>query len=428
MGPAKTIDLLIIGAGVAGLAAWRELRSAGLDPAVLEARDRIGGRIFSDHSTPFSVDLGAEFVHGKPKATWSILEKARLKVIECSNTRLVSGKGGLRHCPAYWEIIEKVNKQIDASRDIPYDQFLAAADASPFEKLVAKSYVEGFNAASAELMSVSAVAMADRASAEIDGQRQFRLSAGYGSLVDALAAELPSESLYLRTAVREIHWRRGRVEAVADTPDGEVTFSAARLIVTVPLGVLQASPGSPGAIQFVPSLEQKEAALRGLEMGQVVKLMISFRERFWEVHGRFAFVISFDGEIPTWWTQEPLTSNILTGWAGGPAAERLINLSPEELLDRAIQSLARIFGQPGRWLRERVDRIHHYNWSHDPFSRGAYSYPKVGGLKAAEALADPVNDTIFFAGEATDFRGANGTVHAAIDSGIATAQKIIGTL
>jgi monoamine oxidase len=90
--------------------------------------------------------------------------------------------------------------------------------------------------------------------------------------------------------------------------------------------------------------------------------------------------------------------------------------------------LARIFGQPGRWLRERVDRIHHYNWSHDPFSRGAYSYPKVGGLKAAEALADPVNDTIFFAGEATDFRGANGTVHAAIDSGIATAQKIIGTL
>lgn len=428
MGPEKTIDLLIIGAGVAGLAAWRELRSAGLNPAILEARDRIGGRILSDHSTPSPVELGAEFVHGKPKAIWSILEKARLKVIECSNTRLVSGKGSLRHSPDYWEIIERVNKQIDPSRETPYDQFLAAADASPFEKLVAKSYVEGFNAARAELISASAVAMADRTSAEIDGQRQFRLSAGYGSLVDWLAAELPSESLYLRTAVREIHWRRDRVEAVADTPDGEVTFSAARLVVTVPLGVLKASPGTPGAIQFVPTLHQKESALRRLEMGDVVKLMISFRERFWEIHGRFAFAISLDEEMPAWWTQEPIASNVLTGWAGGPAAERLINLSPEEILDRAIQSLARIFAKPGRWLRERVDRIHYHDWSHDPFSRGAYSYPKVGGLKAAEALAEPVNDTIFFAGEATDFRGANGTVHAALDSGIATAQKIIGAL
>ena len=428
MGPDKTIDLLIIGAGVAGLAAWRELRSAGLNPVILEARDRIGGRILSDHSTPAPVDLGAEFVHGKPKAICSILEKARLKVIESSNTRLVSSKGDLRRCPTYWEILEKVNKQIDPSREIPYDQFLAAADASPFEKLVAKSYVEGFNAARAELISVSAVALADRASAEIDGQRQFRLSTGYGSLVGWLAAELPSESLHLQTAVREIHWRPDRVEAVADTPDGEVTFSAARLIVTAPLGVLQASPGTPGAIQFVPTLHQKEPALQRLEMGHVVKLMISFRERFWEIHGRFALAISLDGEMPVWWTQEPTTSNVLTGWAGGPTAERLINLSPEELLDHAIQSLAWIFAKPARWLRERMDRTYYHDWSHDPFSRGAYSYPKVGGLKAAEALTEPVNDTIFFAGEATDFRGANGTVHAALDSGIATAQKIIGAL
>jgi monoamine oxidase len=421
--PENRTDLLIIGAGVAGLAAWRELQSSGFNPLVLEARDRIGGRIFSDHSTPSPVELGAEFVHGKPKAIWSILEKARLKVIECSNTRLVSGRGGLRDFPVYREIIEKVNKQIDPSHEISYDQFLAAADASPFEKLVAKSYVEGFNAARAELISVSAVAMADRA-AEIEGQRQFRLAAGYGSLVDWLAAELPSESLYLRTAVREVRWRRGHVELLADTSDGEVTFSAARLIVTVPLGVLQASPGRPGAIQFVPPLHQKEAALRHLQMGHVVKLVIRFKERFWKTHGRFAFAISFDGEMPTWWTQEPITSNVLTGWAGGPAAERLVNLSREELLHRATESLGRIFAQPGRWLRERVDKIHYHDWSHDPFSRGAYSYPKIGGLRAAETLAEPVSDTIFFAGEATDSRGANGTIHAALESGTSTVRKI----
>ena len=426
MQPETTIDVLIIGAGAAGLAAWRDLHSTGLKVAVLEARNRIGGRILTDHSTPSPVELGAEFVHGKPKAIWSILEKARLKAVESSDTRLVSGKGGLRPYPAFWKIIEKVNKQIDPAQEISYDQFLAAADASPFEKLVAKSYVEGFNAARAELISVSAVAIADRAAAEVEGTRQFRISAGYGSLIDWLAAGLPSDSLYLQTAVREIHWQRGHVEVVADCARREVTFSAARLVVTVPLGILQLLPGTRGAIQFVPPLPQKEAALQHLQVGHVIKLMICFRERFWKIHGQFAFAISFDGDIPTWWTQQPLTSNVLTGWTGGSAAERLLNLSPEELLTRAIGSLGRIFGKAERWLRERVDGIYYHNWSKDPFSRGAYSYSKIGGLKAAQTLAEPINDTIFFAGEATDFQGANGTVHAALDSGISAAREIAG--
>jgi monoamine oxidase len=77
--------------------------------------------------------------------------------------------------------------------------------------------------------------------------------------------------------------------------------------------------------------------------------MICFKERFWESNARFAFVISFDEGIPTWWTQEPLTSNVLTGWAGGPAGEKLVNLSHEELLDRAIESLSRIFAKSA-WL------------------------------------------------------------------------------
>jgi len=425
MQPERTNDVVIIGAGAAGLAAWRELHSAGLDPVVLEARDRIGGRILTDHSTHSLVELGAEFVHGRPPATWSILEKARLGVVESSGTRMVSSKEGLRPCPQYWEIIQRVDAQINPTREISYDQFLAEAQASPFEKLVARSYVEGFNAAHAELISAPANAIADRAAAQIEGQRQFRLPGGYGSLIDWLATGLPRESLHLQTEVREIRWRRGRIEIAADRSNGNRDFFAVRLLVTVPLGVLQASPGKRGAIQFIPPLSQKEAALGHLEVGHVIKLMISFKERFWTNHGQLGFVISFGADIPTWWTQEPLTSNILTGWAGGPAAEKLINLSQEELLDRAIESLSQIFGKPGHWLRERVDRIHNHDWSSDPFSRGAYSYPKVGGLKAAQILAEAVDDTIFFAGEATDFQGANGTVHAALDSGKSAAQKII---
>jgi monoamine oxidase len=425
MQPERTIDVVIIGAGAAGLAAWRELHSAGLNPVVLEARNRIGGRILTDRSADSLVELGAEFVHGKPPAIWSILEKARLEVLESSGTRMVSSKEGLRPCPEYWEIIQRVDAQINPAREMSYDRFLAEAQASPFEKLLVRSYVEGFNAAHAELISAPAIAIADRAAAEIEGQRQFRLPRGYGSLIDWLATGLPRESLHLQTEAREIRWRRGQVEIAADTSNGNRDFFAIRLLVTVPLGVLQASPGRRGAIQFIPPLSQKEAALGRLEVGQVVKLMISFKERFWRNHGPLGFVISFGANIPTWWTQEPLASNILTGWAGGPAAEKLINRSQAELVEWAIESLNQIFGKSERWLRERADGIHYYDWSNDPFSRGAYSYPKVGGLKAAQILSEPMDDTIFFAGEATDFQGANGTVHGALDSGKSAAQKII---
>jgi monoamine oxidase len=424
----ENIDVLIIGVGAAGLIAWRELHSVGFQVVVLEARDRIGGRILTDHSTSSPIELGAEFVHGKPKATWPILEKAHLKILETSDTRLVFDQGGLRACPEYWKIFQRVNGQIQPAQEIPYARFLEAAEASAFEKLITKLYVEGFNAARAEVISTSAIAMADRAAMEIEGDRQFRIKDGYASVIEWLATGLPSASLYLQAIVREIRWEQNRVEVLAVTPNGERIFSANRLIVTVPLGVLKASSGIPGAIQFIPPLSEKEAALEHLEVGHAIKFMICFKERFWESEGRFAFVISFDEGIPTWWTQEPLTSNVLTGWAGGPAAEKLVNLSQEELLDRAIESLSRIFGKSAGWLHKRVDKIYYHDWSSDPFCRGAYSYPRVGGLKAAQTLGEPINDTIFFAGEATDSQGAYGTVHAALQSGISVARKIAKTL
>jgi monoamine oxidase len=426
--PQKKIDALIIGAGAAGLAAWRELHAAGVRVAALEARDRIGGRILTEHSTSSPVELGAEFVHGKPEAVWSILEKAGLEVTESSDTRMVFDQRGLRPCADYWKIIQKVNGQIDPTLEISYDHFLTAARASPFEKIMAKSYVEGFNAARANLISASAIATADREAVNLESQRQFRLKVGYGSLIAWLAKGLPSESLHLQTAVQEIRWRPKQVEVVADTANGKQTFSAARLIVTVPLGVLRASPGAPGAIQFFPPLPEKEAALKHLEVGHAIKLMIRFKERFWERAARFAFAISFDADVPVWWTQEPQTSNLLTGWAGGPPGERLINLSREKVFQRGIDSLSRIFAQPASWLQGCAESIYYHNWSNDPFSRGAYSYPKAGGLMAAQSLAEPVEGVIFFAGEATDFQGANGTVHAALSSGISAARKIVGAL
>ena len=421
----ETIDVLIVGAGAAGLAAWKELHSANLKAVLLEGRDRIGGRVWTDRSSDWPIELGAEFVHGKPPAIWLILEQARLKVVETSGLQMVAEKGGLQVCQKYWQIIQKIDEKIDLARDVPYSRFLAQTRASRFEKRMARNYVEGFNAARAELISTRAIAIADRAASEIEGPRQFRIAAGYGSLTDWLAADLPGQALHLQTVVREISWQKGRTVITGDAPDGAQTFSAARALISAPLGVLKAEPGSLGAIRFIPPLSQKAAALKHLEVGHAVKLMITFRERFWRDYPRLGFSISFQEDVPVWWTQEPNPVNVLTGWAGGPAAEKLVNLSRQEVANRAIGSLSRTFGKSEQSLRRNVLAMHYHNWSRDPFSRGAYSYPKVGGLEAAQILAEPVASTLFFAGEATDSNGAYGTVHSALQSGASAARQII---
>jgi len=419
------MDVLIIGAGAAGLAAWRELQSGRLNVAILEARPRLGGRIFTNRSMLTPIELGAEFIHGKPPAIWSLLKKAHLDALEIPDVRMVSDAGTLYFDINFWKATEKINRRIDPTRDIPYADFLAEVEGSSFEKRAAKSYVEGFNAASAKSIGTVAIAISDQAAEATEGRRQFRLSKGYGSLIEWMARNLPT--VRLQTEVREIHWRPHKVKVVAHTPAGPRSFSAPRIIVTVPLGVLGAQPAARGAVRFMPPLQQLSTALAGLEMGHVVKLNISFKERFWDSVGRFGIAIALDEEIPTWWTQAPLESNLLTGWAGGPAAEKLIDLSQEKLLDRAIATLHKVFNKNATDLREQVDSVYYHNWTHDPFSRGAYSYPKVGGLAAAKALAEPIEDTIFFAGEATDFQGANGTVHAAIASGVSTARQLLQT-
>ena len=419
------MDVLIIGAGAAGLAAWRELKSNRLNVAILEARPRLGGRIFTQRSIPTPIELGAEFIHGKPPAIWSLLKTARLDALEIPGVRMVSDAGALYSDFNFWKAVEKINRRIDPTRDIPYADFLGEVKGSSFEKRAAKAYVEGFNAASAEKIGTAAISIADQAADATDGRRQFRLSQGYGSLIDWMAKDL--QAVHLQTEVKEIRWQRHKVDLIATTPAGRCRFSATRVIVTAPLGVLQAQPPASGAIQFTPPLPAVNVALAGLEMGHAAKLIISFKERFWDSFGKFGIAIALDEEIPTWWTQAPLYSNLLTGWAGGPIAEKLIELSKEQLLDRAIATLHKVFNKKATELRATVENIYYHNWTKDPFSRGAYSYPRVGGLAAAKALAEPIEDTIFFAGEATDFSGASGTVHAAIESGISAARRLLQT-
>jgi len=162
-------------------------------------------------------------------------------------------------------------------------------------------------------------------------------------------------------------------------------------------------------------------ALAHIEVGHVVKIILRFRERFWD---DFNFLHAENADFPTWWTSAPVRAPILTGWAGGHAADRLLAEGAEAIGSRAIQSLASLLGVSRRRVASQLDAVHMHDWQADPFSRGAYSYAGVGGSGAHRELARPLSKTLFFAGEATS-SDETGTVSGAIASGRRAARSLI---
>jgi monoamine oxidase len=264
---------------------------------------------------------------------------------------------------------------------------------------------------------------------------------GYDTLVNWLVAGFKPETTSLRLSMIATHivWKKDHVEVTARSAadDHEEVFTAKKLLATLPLGVLQAPPGSKGAIEFDPPLPAKTDAANRLAMGPVVKLLLLFREAFWdepsfrkrfEKLGELCFIHSRDEIFPTWWTSLPLHVPILTGWSGGPAAQRISGLPAEELIPAAIKSLARFFQMKPRTLSELLQAHHLADWQIDPFARGAYSYVPVGAIDTRKKLAAPVDRTIYFAGEATNFNGQAGTVAGAIASGERAAKDVLGEI
>ncbi|MGZ4789879.1 MAG: flavin monoamine oxidase family protein, partial [Terriglobales bacterium] len=376
------------------------------------------------------IELGAEFVHGRPPEIFEIIKRANLPFHEVGGQRWCSRNGELGICPDLYEQFEQVFKRMPGSgedrsfldflnrdvKDIPED----------LRKLVLE-YIEGFEAARPDCISVQALVRENKAADAIDGDRAFRLLSGYDALLTTMMADAGSAcAVHLNTAARKVRWREGTVEVESE----ERTFHAPRALITLPLAVLQA-----GEVTFDPELAMKQNALNHLEMGVVVRVILRFRERFWEnmqVDGKslrdMSFLHSDNPYFPTWWTTMPRVTPMLTGWSAGPHGVSLAQRPDEEIMDCAMRSLAELLHLPGDELRDLTTASYFHNWQKDPFSRGAYSYACVGGLNAAQELAKPVGGRLFFAGEATDFNGRNGTVDGAISSGHRAAREILQSL
>jgi monoamine oxidase len=237
--------------------------------------------------------------------------------------------------------------------------------------------------------------------------------------------------------VESVRWNDDNAELRFRNRQSTSTLSASHVLVTIPLSLLTAHDSQPGTIEFSPPLPpEKMDALGKLEMGQVIRVVLRFQNRFWEdisapngsdgkTLANMSFLFSDDEFFPTWWTTMPVKSPLITGWAPFRSAEKLSHQATSFVVQRSVQTLGELLGVPAHHLQHRLAGAYFHDWQADPFSRGAYSYGKVGCSGAQAVLAAPLGDTLFFAGEATDTSGSNGTVHGAIASGYRAAEQIL---
>lgn len=442
-------DVIVVGAGASGLAAAAELGASGLSVTILEARTRIGGRMFTeqDPSCHVPIELGAEFIHGRPPEIWRLLRKRKVSTVEVDGDNWCAGDGRLSKCDFSSRVDKILEQMTDRSPDESFLSFLrhCCPDSKrTLEQEEAKrralDYISGFNAADPDLVSVHWLVKSMRAEEKIEGHRAFRFSNGYHDLVDIFLQRCTAArvSLQTDTVVEQISWRPGHAELTVKRPAGSSSIAAPRVLLTLPLAVLQAAPKEYGAVHFHPALPaEKLDSLKKLEMGKVIRIVLRFRHRFWDniatankskTLSDMSFLFSEDEWFPTWWTSMPQKSPIITGWAPFRCAERLSAQSREWVIAKSLRTLGRLLKVEASELEHLLEAAYFHDWQNDPFSRGAYSYAKVGSDGAQEVLGRPVENTLFFAGEATDISGHNGTVHGAIASGVRAAAEVLRSL
>jgi monoamine oxidase len=448
---------------MAGLSAALDLANAGVRVLVLEARGRVGGRVCTLRApgVPLPVELGAEFVHGEAPEVTRLAREHGLALLDVDATHWERRGGRVGEDRTFENSIGRalrsatrtVRGRSDPSfADASFAQALAGAGVREPVRSRVLGYVEGFQAAHAGEISMLAVAGDD-----LGTQRIRRVIDGCDQLAERLRDALPAGALRLDTVVRRVAWAKSDAEVASSRADGTapVALRAPRVVVTLPLGVLAPRPetgAADGGVRFEPALEAKSRALMHLAMGDAVRLVLRFDEAFWEDRAvvrarrdarleRMCFLHALRQPFPTWWTPWPVHAPLLTAWAGGAQADRLAGLGDEEIVARALASLGRALGiaAPGKRLPQKHGPQRHlpqrhlvegwrHDWAADPYARGAYSHPRVGGSHAARELAAPLLGTLFFAGEATCDPPDNGTIDGAIASGRRAAREVLRSM
>jgi monoamine oxidase len=429
---------MVIGAGMAGLVAARLLHDTGCRVTVLEARNRIGGRTWTDFSLGVPTDLGGSWIHGadhNPLTAWCKSLDIPLLITSDEERYFYEDKvvlarseiwrrawrgrwvasGVLAATAAYQRWMRRLGRPVqlslyDAIQPLLNAPWLPELDLRVLGSIVSTS--EGVQGAPAEYIDIE-----DWFPGEAHGVNALPIG-GYKRLVDDAATGL---DIYLNQPVHTVRYHSAGVEAMTE----QATWTADVAIVTAPLGILQ-----HGKLQFDPPLPPaKEAAIHRIGFGGegvLGKLFLRFPARFWPADQQWLISLpptpDQRGVFMAWLNLEPmLGAPMLLAFANGHAAARFDRLaSDQEVVQVALGVLERMFpgrvGQPNGAIFTR--------WLSDPWALGSYSYPAVGSsLSDRDLYAAPVADRLYFAGEGTQ-RVDFGTVHAALRSGETAAQQI----
>lgn len=420
------LRVIVIGAGVSGLAAAKSLHEAGARVTVLEARNRIGGRVHTDRST-FSVpvEIGAQYVQGTknedgdPNPVWEMAQKKRWPSVPFATEAAQAARDGedvdaealeegMEEFEAYLEEFEASDSVEAAVRGFIAQFDLDAGESADLRAMVATQI--GLEYAG-DISEIS-IKGADGAGGYTGGNHI--LTGGYDQVPAVLAAELPD--VRLSEVVTAVDYS-GAVCTVT-TKKGE--YQAEHVICTLPLGVMQAK-----SVSFTPELPPaKGKAIGRMGMGQLGKVIMRFPKRFWPADVNW--FLSMKSSAPWGVAFSNLErvnpgQNLLVMWHSGSLAKEREAMDDDAVLQIALDELRAATGEnvPAP-TKVRITR-----WGTDPFSRGAYFFPKVGSPPGDVAeLAKPLGNRLFFAGEATN-GSLFGTVPGAILSGQREADRII---
>jgi monoamine oxidase len=415
------MSTLVIGAGMAGLAAARILQDSGETVTVLEAKNRIGGRTHTSRSfASHPVELGAEFIHGDRAATWELVKELGLRTLhwtklDDSLVRLETGELlTMREARASHPEFDITRSwQLPDVDPLPFEDWHSYLRRIGFDQTQLRYVKRSFANACGESMrfiSARAALTSIRTFASENGNGDYRILGGYDQLVNHLATGL---NIHLDDPIVAIDWQPGNVQVT--TLDGAV-YCANSCIVAIPLGVLQAS-----TIEFNPALpESKTSALLGLRMGPVIKLIYRFSHPITPPH---IMALYSRHNPPMWWSPSfghQADETVWTAFVSGDWCIELLNQGQEGALLQGLAALKQELGVS----ELPVTDMHLENWPDDPYTRGGYSFVLVGQDGAREKLAAPT-PPLFWAGEASAPEQLAATVHGAYLSGMRAAQEAL---
>lgn len=415
------IEVIVIGAGVAGLAAARALHEAGTQVVVLEGSERAGGRILTDRSLGTPVDLGAAWIHGiRGNPITALARRAGLRTLLSPHEamRIWDGDAGALTLEAGLGLMRGFRELLEDAAalgaHIEQDISLAEALARLSPERADAQRVRAWSMRWLELMSGGAgedLSLQQWADDEALPGPDHVFPHGYDGIVQHLARGL---DIRYEHEVAHIDWSGD--EVVVETGCG--AFRAARVVITLPLGVLKA-----GDVAFTPALPaRKRAAIERLGVGLVDKIALRFQAPFWPREATHLHVMSGEAdEISGFTSLWPQGAPVLVAYASGPAGHAIEARDDDGAVAPVLDTLARMFGDAVTPVQGAVVS----RWQRDRFSRGASSYIPVGASgEDYDAMAAPAGDRLFFAGEATCRKYAS-TVHGAYLSGLREAGRLL---